>query len=416
MRTRAVSKSVSTRQFSVLQQYDQFVLKTYNRFPIDIVSGQGSRFFDREGKSYLDFGAGIAVNALGYNHPLWVDSVTKQASKLCHVSNLFYTSEQGDLAQKLVESCCFEKAFFCNSGAEANEAAIKFSRRYSRNIFNREDKHTVVGFSGSFHGRTFGSLSLTANKKYREPFEPLVPGTKFGTFNDIDSLDELIDDHVCAVIVEPIQGEGGVHPAHVDFLKKIRQRTEAVGALMIADEVQCGFGRLGKLWGHGMYDIKPDMMTIAKPLAGGLPIGAVMLRNSVAEHIQPGDHGTTFGGNALICAVACDMIDLINTPSFLTSVQESGKELAKQINEKIKPLPAFKELRHVGGLMCGIELTHPVEEVLTKCREDGVVFLSAGEKILRLLPPLIIQKDEIQEAIEILAKNLQEVGVQKNSA
>jgi len=389
--------------------YDDNVLRTYDRLPIEIASGHGSYIIDSDGRSFLDFGSGIAVNALGYNHPMWIASLTKQASRLCHVSNLYYTKEQGELAEKLVRSCCLDKAFFCNSGAEANEAAIKFARRYSRNMHNIEGKSTVVGFSGSFHGRTIGSLSLTANKKYREPFEPLLPGTKFGTYNDPDALDELLTDDVCGVIVEPVQGEGGVTPAKSEFLHKLRQKTKEIGALLIADEVQCGFGRLGKLWAHEFYELKPDMMTVAKPLAGGLPIGAVMLKNSVASQIQVGDHGTTFGGNALISAVASDMCDFINTPEFLGHVQATGDELRMQIKEKIEPFPFVKEVRHIGGLMCGIELTIPVKDILSACREQGILFLGAGPNVVRMLPPLIITKEEVIKAVDTLAEAMHNV-------
>jgi len=399
----------------VKSQYDNFVLKTYDRFPIDIVSGEGCYVFDSEGKSFLDFGSGIAVNALGYNHPMWVASLTKQASKLCHVSNLYYTKEQGELAQKLVNSCCLDKAFFCNSGAEANEAAIKFVRRYSRNVHQREDKTTVVGFSGSFHGRTIGSLSLTANKKYRAPFEPLLPGTKFGTYNDVNAVDELLTDDVCGVLVEPVQGESGVTPATKEFFHKLRQRTEEIGALLVADEVQCGFGRVGTMWAHKFYELKPDMMTAAKPLAGGLPIGAVLLKDSVASQVQVGDHGTTFGGNALISAVASDMCDYISNPEFLKQVTETGHFLRKEIADKIESMEVVKEVRHVGGLMCGIELRVPVKNVLSRCREEGILFLGAGPNVVRMLPPLIISEAEVTMAIDSLAASIAIENQQKQN-
>lgn len=410
MRRTLISRS--KRCFSTLsERYSQSVLYTYDRFPINIVSGDGCYFFDDNGKQYLDFGAGIAVNALGYNHPRWIKIVQDQAKKLCHVSNLYYTNEQVTLAEKLIQSCCLDKVFFCNSGTEANEAALKFTRKYARSVYKREDKTKIVTFSGSFHGRTCGSLSLTSNSKYRDPFAPLLPDAHFGTFNDISNLDDLICDRTCGVFVEPVQGEGGVYPANSEFLQKLRSRSKEVGALLVADEVQCGVGRLGKLWGHGYYDIKPDIMTIAKPLAGGLPIGAVMMTDEVASHISPGDHGTTFGGNAMICAVASETLDIINDPSFLNHVDTMGKYLHEKL-ETLRESPkighAIKDIRHCGGLMLGMELAFPVKDILANCRDNGIVFLTAGPNVIRMLPPLIVTEEQIFTAVQVLSKAIEE--------
>lgn len=386
----------------IIKAESDYVLHTYNRPPVVFTQGKGLRLYDSEGNEYLDFTSGIAVTALGHSDEAWVTAVAQQAASLTHVSNLYHTAPQVELAQKLVENSFADKVYFCNSGAEANEAAIKFARKVAKTTSQSPNtKSNIVAFSGGFHGRTAGALSVTWKEKYRAPFEPLLPGVTFAAFNDLASAEAAIDDDTCAVIVEPVQGEGGVHPAAPEFLQGLRALCDAHNALLIFDEVQCGLGRAGRLWAHQAYGVEPDIMTLAKPLAGGLPIGAALLRQKVAGVIQPGDHGSTFAAGPLVCAAANVVFDRVNRPEFLARVRQNGEYL----QHRLKTLESEKITAVRGmGLLVAADLTEEAAPVIAKARENGLLVISAGENTLRLAPALTVNRDEIDTAVAILEK------------
>jgi predicted acetylornithine/succinylornithine family transaminase len=397
----------------VIKAEAAYVLQTYVRPEIEFTHGEGSYLFAANGRKYLDFTSGIGVTALGHSDSDWVTAVSQQASRLTHVSNLFHTAPQAQLAQKLVENSFADKVFFCNSGAEANEAALKFARKYAHISFQPQisslkspiSKTKIIAFTGGFHGRTMGSLSVTHKAKYREPFAPLVPGVTFVPFNDLAAARAAIDDETCAVIVEPIQGEGGVNPATPGFLQLLRTACNAHNALLIFDEVQCGLGRTGQLWAHHHFGVTPDMMTLAKPLAGGLPIGATLVTQKVADAIKPGDHGSTFAAGPLVCAAANVVFDKVNQPDFLKRVQENGAYLRHRLLGL--ELDQITEVRGQ-GLLVGVSLTQVAAPLMAAAREKGLLILTAGEAILRLAPPLIVGKDEIDTAVATIATCLEE--------
>ncbi|MBN1264140.1 MAG: aspartate aminotransferase family protein [Anaerolineales bacterium] len=396
--------------FSVHQKAEQVLVQTYPRPDIVFDHGIGSTLYDETGKAYLDFGAGIAVNALGHSDSGWVDTVTGQAGKLVHISNLFHTRSQIELAEKLVGSCFADRLFFVNSGSEANETAIKFARKWASQTYG-PNKTNLAACTHSFHGRTCGALSLTAKEKYRAPFEPLVPGVSFLEYNNIASIEQNIGDNTCAVFVEPVQGEGGVYPADPAFLQALREACDRHNALLVVDEVQCGLGRTGSLWAHEQYDIVPDMMTIAKPLAGGLPIGAALASEEVASLIVPGDHGNTFAGGPLTCAAGLYTFDRISQPGFLSEVAHKGKLLLEGLKKFNSP--AIVETRGK-GLLIGVELSFPVKSVLESALENGLIVLSAGENVLRICPPLTITEEEISSGLAILENTLKTVAAQES--
>jgi predicted acetylornithine/succinylornithine family transaminase len=386
----------------------QYIVPTYKRPEVVFTRGQGAYLFDSDGNQYLDFTAGIAVNALGHGDPEWVKAISDQAEQLAHVSNLYHTAPHVELAKRLVENSFADRVFFCNSGSEANETALKFARKFAitNHIKDTDDyaKTKVVAFSGSFHGRTMGALSATYKANYRQPFNPLIPGVDFATFNDLDSASRTIDSDTCAVIVEPIQGEGGVNPASRDFLHGLRTLCEDNQALLIFDEVQCGLGRCGTLWAHETYGITPDIMTLAKPLAGGLPIGAALVTEAVSEVIQVGDHGSTFAAGPLVCRAAQVVFDRICQPEFLATVRGNSAYLAEQLER----LESDKVIAVRGkGLLVGVELTKPVAPLMAAARDKGLLVISAGENVLRLCPPLIITREQIDVAVAALNNCLQ---------
>lgn len=387
----------------------KYIVPTYVRPEMVFSHGEGVYLFDSDGNRYLDFMAGIAVNALGYGDPQWVDAVSDQAQRLAHVSNLFHTEPHVALARRLVENSFADRVFFCNSGSEANETALKFARKYAREVSSstrRVDKVGIVAFSGGFHGRTMGALSTTARQTYREPFAPLIGGVAFADFNDIDSARAAIDDSTCAVIVEPVQGEGGVNPATPTFLRELRDFCDEHEALLIFDEVQCGLGRTGTLWAHQQYDVEPDIMTLAKPLAGGLPIGATLVREHIAEVIGPGDHGSTFAAGALVCRAAQVVFDRINDAAFLAAIREKSTHLLGALAEIGSPL--VRDIRG-SGLLVGVELTIAAKPVLSKARESGLIIINAGDNVVRLCPPLTVEAGHIDEAVRILSTCLSQL-------
>jgi acetylornithine/N-succinyldiaminopimelate aminotransferase len=384
----------------------QHILQTYKRPNFTLSHGEGVWLYDTNGRKYLDAGSGIAVNALGHGRREVIEAIHEAAAGLLHVSNLYHTIPQVLLAKNLCEASFADKVFFSNSGTEANEGALKFARKMAN---GHADKTGLVAFTGSFHGRTMGALSLTATEKYRVPFEPLVGKTSFATFNDLESARSVINDKTCGVIVEPVQGEGGVTPATPEFLTGLRELCNQHEAMLIFDEVQCGMGRTGTLWAHQGYDVTPDIMTIAKPLGGGLPIGAILVNEAVAKVIQPGDHGSTFAGGPLVCAVARVVLNQINQPAFLNEVQAKGLYFGEKLNTVVAKSPLITGARGK-GLMRGLVSTIPAGEIVVEAYKHGLITLVAGEKIIRLLPPLIITKEEIDVLVERLLETLEAVG------
>lgn len=385
---------------AIIEAEADYLLQTYVRPNIVLERGDGVYLFDSDGRRYLDFMGGIAVAALGHSDPEWVAAVTDQATTLVHVSNLFHTAPQVELAQRLVENSFADRVFFANTGTEANEAALKFARKWATTTTGNLNKTEIVAFSGSFHGRSMGALSVTYKEPYRRPFEPLIPGIHFAHFNDLASAAEAISANTCTVIVEPVQGESGVHPATVEFLAGLRALCDAHHALLIFDEIQCGLGRTGYLWAYQAYNLTPDIMTLAKPLAGGLPIGAALVTQAVADAIKPGDHGSTFAGGPLVCRAAQVVFDRINQPTFLSHIQEMGSYLEERLHTLGDDhILAIRST----GLLCGVELNTAVAPVITAARNKGLLIINAGENVLRLAPPLIIKRSEIDEAVGILA-------------
>ena len=387
----------------LIQAGSTYLVHTYNRPEVVFERGQGVYLYDTEGQEYLDFTSGIAVNGLGHSDPEWITAVSEQAAQLTHVSNLYHTAPQIELAQRLVQNSFADRVFFANTGSEANEGAIKFARKWARSHFHSQ-KTKIVAFSGGFHGRSIGALSLTYKEQYRAPFTPLMPGVTFVHFNDLEAARLAVDDDTCAVIVEPIQGEGGVNPARPEFLQGLRALCDTHHALLIFDEVQCGLGRTGQLWAHQNYAITPDIMTLAKPLAGGLPIGAILVTQAVADVIQPGDHGSTFAGGPLICRAAQVVFDRINQPEFLQQVAANGLYLQEKLSQLDTPhLVAVRGL----GLLVGVELDTAVSPIIATARDKGLLIINAGEKVLRLAPPLIITKEQIDTAVAVIEECLQ---------
>jgi predicted acetylornithine/succinylornithine family transaminase len=397
---------INTQDIIALEQ--QYMLQIYRRPELVFERGEGVWLYDAAGRQYLDAGSGIAVNALGYQHPAIIEAIRESAAGLLHVSNLYYTMPQALLARDLCRASFADRVFFCNSGTEANEGALKFARKWAR-ANGHSDKTGIVAFSGSFHGRTMGALAVTATEKYRQPFEPLIGGVSFAEFNNIDTARRAITGQTCAVIVEPVQGEGGVTPAQPDFLAGLRRRCDEVGALLIFDEVQCGLGRTGTLWAYEGYGVTPDLLTLAKPLAGGLPMGAVLLSQAVADAMQVGDHGSTFAGGPLVSTVARAVFSQISQPQFLAQVKANGEYLAARLNQIVAQSPLISGIRGK-GLMWGLLSTIPVAEIVAAARQHGLIILVAGEKVVRLLPPLIISQPEIDNLAERLFATLNAIG------
>jgi acetylornithine/N-succinyldiaminopimelate aminotransferase len=390
----------------VISAEQRYLLQTYARPEFVIERGEGCYLYDSEGRRYLDCVAGIAVNALGYGDPDVARAIRDHADGLIHLSNLYHSRPAVELAQTLVNHTSWaDRVFFCNSGAEAVEGALKFSRRYARNIHG-EGKTTIVAFSGSFHGRTMGAVAVTAREKYRQPFEPVMPGVRFIPFNDSAAAAAAITDDVCGVIVEPIQGEGGLSVATPEFLRALREQCDAVDALLIFDEIQCGIGRTGTLWAHEPYGVAPDLMTIAKPLGGGLPIGAILMRQKVAQAIHTGDHGTTFGGGPFVTAVAQTVFRKIADPTFLAHVREVGDYLGEALADLQAARPNVVLEVRGRGLMRGVVINGSSSAVREAAHNEGLLIATAGDDVLRLVPPLILTRAQVDEAIEKLTRAL----------
>lgn len=385
----------------VIANENMYVLQTYVRPDIVFTHGKGPYLYDTDGNEYLDFNAGIAVTALGHADPDWAEAVAQQAQKYGHVSNLYHSEPQATLARKLIENSFADRVYFCNSGAEANEAAIKFARKYAYERDEQSGRYKIISLTKGFHGRTMGALATTYKQAYKTPFQPLMSGVVFAEFNNLASVKEAVDQETCAIIVEPIQGEGGINPSTKEFLLGLRRLCDEHGLLLIFDEVQCGLGRTGYLWAHEMYGVHPDIMSLAKPLAGGLPIGATLVTQKIADAIKPGDHGSTFGANPLACAAANVVFDKVSKPDFLAQIRANSEHMNQRLQEAL-PRDKVVEIRGA-GYMIGIELTMPVSNIVKRCVDSGVLLISAGEKTVRMIPPLIVSTADIDRAVDVLA-------------
>jgi acetylornithine/N-succinyldiaminopimelate aminotransferase len=381
------------------------LLPTYRRAPMELVRGSGCELFDRDGTSYLDFASGIAVNALGYDDPgIREAMVAAMDSGLIHVSNLYHTAPGAELASALVARSFASSVFFCNSGAEANEGAFKFARRWAR-ASGGPAKHEILAVRGSFHGRLFAALAATDRPAYRAPFRPLAGGVSIAE-RSLDELSVLLNaETVAAIIVEPVQGESGVRVLDTEFLRGLRAMTRERGIALIFDEVQCGLGRTGYLFAHERAGVEPDLMTLAKPLAGGLPMGAVLLNAEIAASIQPGDHGTTFGGGPFVSSVALHVLERLSNPKLLARVRDDGAWLGAQLGRMVHPGSRVRAVRGI-GFMWGIDVVEPAADVVKRAMAAGLLICSAGEHTLRLLPPLIADRQTLQRGVSILSEIL----------
>ncbi len=395
-------------------RFDQSVMPTYGRFPIAIKRGEGCRLWDTEGKEYLDFVAGIATCTLGHAHPALIATVTEQIKKLHHVSNFYYIPEQGELAEWLVNNSCMDKVFFCNSGAEANEAAIKLVRKYAHTVLDKVEQPIILTAKASFHGRTLATVTATGQEKYQKGFTPLPTGFAYVPYNDITAIENAIADldegtlsRVVGIMIEPLQGEGGVRPGDLEYFLKLRKICDENNILLVFDEVQVGVGRSGKLWGYEKLGVEPDILTSAKGLAGGIPIGAMLCKDSCAV-FEPGNHASTFGGNPFVCASALAVLRTIENEGILHNVQARGEQLRVRLRAIAKKYPSlFTEVRG-WGLINGIELRADLDltsiNLVKAAMEEGLLLAPAGTKVLRFVPPLVVSKAEVDEAGDILER------------
>ena len=387
---------------------EENILHTYNRFPVMFDHGEGCYLYDTEGKKYLDFAAGIAVNSLGYHYPGYDEALKAQIDKLTHISNLYYNEPMSEAGEKLVKASGLSKAFFTNSGTEAIEGALKAARKYAYTKYGKEaEKYEIVAMNHSFHGRSMGALSVTGTEHYREPFEPLIGGVKFADFNDLDSVKAQITDKTCAIITEVVQGEGGIYPAEKEFLEGLRALCDEKDIILIFDEIQCGMGRTGYYFAWQSYGVKPDVMTCAKALGCGVPVGAFVLGEKAASaSLIPGDHGTTYGGNPFVCAAVSKVFDIYEKDDILAHVQELTPYLEEKLDKLVDKYPVVAA-RRGKGFMQGLVITGTtVGSIVTKALENGLLVISAGSDVLRLVPPLVITKENIDEMVGKLEKSL----------
>ena len=377
-------------------------MQTYNRYQLVLDRGEGVYLYDIEGKKYLDFSAGIAVFALGYGNKDYNDALKEQIDKLIHTSNYYYNIPTMEAAKKLVKASGMDRVFFTNSGTEAIEGAIKLARKYYYKKHGKANSE-IISMNHSFHGRSMGALSITGTKKYREPFEPLIGGVVFAEYNDLDSVKALIKDNTCAIVLEAVQGEGGIYPASKEFIEGIRKLCDVHDILMIFDEIQCGMGRTGTMFGYQQYQVKPDIITSAKALGCGVPVGAFAATEMVASAMEPGDHGTTYGGNPLVAAAVSKVFDIFEGKQILEHVNDVAPYLTMKLDQLVNKYNFIKERRGI-GLMQGLEFTSPVSNIISMAIEEGLILISAGSHTVRFLPPLIIEKEHIDEMVGILEK------------
>ena len=387
---------------------EESILHTYNRFPVMFDHGEGCYLYDTEGKKYLDFAAGIAVNALGYHYPGYDDALKSQIDKLTHISNLYYNEPMSEAGEKLIKASGLSKAFFTNSGTEAIEGALKAARKYSYTKYGKEaGRFEIIAMNHSFHGRIMGALSVTGTEHYREPFEPLIGGVKFADFNDLESVKAQITDKTCAVITEVVQGEGGIYPAQKEFLEGLRALCDEKDIILIFDEIQCGMGRTGYYFAWQSYGVQPDVMTCAKALGCGVPVGAFVLgEKAAAASLVPGDHGTTYGGNPFVCAAVSKVFDIFEQDNILAHVQELTPYLEEKLDALVDKCPIVAARRGKGFMQGLVIEGTTVGSVVTKALANGLLVISAGSDVLRLVPPLVITKEHIDEMIEKLEKSL----------
>ena len=378
----------------------KYIATTYARYPIALVRGEGCRVWDADGKAYLDFVAGIAVCALGHSHPRLIRAITAQAQRLLHVSNLYHIEPQACLAELLCRHSFADRAFYCNSGAEANEAALKLARKYAKERFS-SDRTEVITMRGSFHGRTLATVTATAQEKYHKGFEPLVPGFRYVPFNDLRAAELAVDARTAAILVEPIQGEGGVQVAADGYLAGLRKLCDERGILLIFDEVQTGLGRTGTLFAYQQAGVAPDILTLAKALAGGIPMGAMLAREEVMAAFSPGSHAATFGGNPFASAVALETLNTILEEDLPGRAARLGARILDRLRALQARLPVIRALRG-RGLLIGIEVAADAKAIVATCMERGLLILTAGDDVLRLVPPLILSEAEADEGLAIL--------------
>jgi len=388
----------------VIELFDKYVIGNYGRLPRVIAKGQGNRLWDADGNEILDMFPGWAVSGIGHCHPKVVEAIRRQAGELLHMDNTFYTEAQGRLARMLSERGFGGKCFFCNSGAEANEAALKLARKHTP-----PEKYRFITAERSFHGRTFATVTATAQSKYHEGFLPLVPGFQYVPFNDIEAMEKAFSDEVAGVLVEPIQGEGGIRPATPEYLRTVRQLCDQHGAVMILDEVQTGMGRTGRWYAYQHYDVEPDIVTLAKALGGGVAIGAMMARPEIAASLVPGSHASTFGGNPLACAAGIAVIEAIDEENLLTRAEQMGQYLRERLDALKERHAVIDHVRGI-GLMVGVQLTQPGAEIVQRCLDRGLRINCTQGDVLRLMPSMVVTREEIDQAITILDEVLGEEG------
>lgn len=393
---------------SYIDEAEKALLHTYNRYQVVFEKGEGVHLYDMDGKEYLDFVSGIAVFALGYQNQEYNDALKAQIDKIIHTSNYYYNIPAIEAAKKIKEISGMDRVFFTNSGAEAIEGAIKTARKYAY-LKDGTTDHEIIAMNHSFHGRTMGALSITGNPHYREAFEPMIGNIKFADLNDFDSVLAQVTDKTCAIILETVQGEGGIYPATEDFLQKVRKLCDEKDILMILDEIQCGMGRTGTMFAWQRYGIKPDVMTTAKALGCGVPVGAFLMTEKVGAHsLAAGDHGTTYGGNPLACAAICKVIELFGKQNVLENVKVVGDYLGKRLDELVEEFDCVETRRGI-GMMQGLVFNRPVGDIIVKAMENGLILINAGTNIIRFVPSLVITKENVDEMMEILRKSMKKI-------
>lgn len=380
------------------------LVHTYNRFPVVLEKGEGVYLYDTDGKKYLDFASGIAVSGLGYGDKELNETLKMQIDKLMHTSNLYYNTACGKAAEALKNACGMDRVFFTNSGTEANEGALKAARKYAWK--KGTGRYEFIAMTNSFHGRSMGALSVTEHEAYRIPFEPLIPGVKFAEFNNLESVRSLVNEKTCAIILEPLQGEGGIQLAKQEFMEGIRKLCDEEGILMICDEIQCGMARTGNMFAWQSYGTKPDIITMAKAIGSGVPVGAFGMTEEVASYsLEPGDHGTTYGGNPLVCAAVVKTLEIYAKRDLVNHVREVGAYLKEKLELLKENCPSILECRGT-GLIQGIKLDKPVGDTVKKAIEEGLLIISARSDVIRLVPPLVIEKEHVDELVEKLRQIL----------
>lgn len=392
----------------IIAREQHHLLHAYLRYPLAIERGKGVFVYDGQGRRYLDFVGGLGVNALGYSHPRIVRVIRKQAARVIHTSNLFYHRYQGELAEKLARLSGLDRAFFTNSGTEAMEGALKLARA-AGHAAGGEGKSTIVALEGSYHGRTFGALSMTGQEKHRKEFEPLLPGVRFVRLNDLEGLRAVVDETTCAIVLEPIQGEGGIRECSAEFLREARALADRQRAVLVFDEIQCGMGRAGTMFAYEQFGVRPDVVAIAKPLAAGLPLGAFLFREELAGAIQPGKHGTTFGGGPLACRVALEFLAILEEENLLERVRRVGSYLGEQLAEIARRSPLAVAARG-RGLIQALELNRPARPIIEGALQDRVLFNSTQDTVLRFLPPYLMEEKHVGRGIRVLRRRLREAA------